>query len=178
MSDSYKKSIEESKLKLRELVIQRDRIATDIERVKAVIKALAYMLDDSEKTSAEISEMEDILGPGGLTEAVRRTLQASTERGVTPVEVRDALANSGFDLSAYSNPLAAIHTILKRLVKAEDARAAIIDGDETVYQWKGIRRFPRLRQNGFIAQGLYGASKSLANTPDDILAAQASRAKK
>jgi hypothetical protein len=62
---------------------------------------------------------------------------------MTPVEVRDALVNSGFDLSAYSNPLAAIHTILKRLTKTEDVRPAIIDGDQTVYQWKGIRRFPR-----------------------------------
>lgn len=145
MTDSYKEALEDSKRKLRQLVTKRDQIGADIERTKAAIEALAYMLDDPEDTSSEISEMEEILGPGGLTEAVRRALQASTAKGMTPVEVRDALAGSGFDLSGYANPLAAIHTILKRLVKGDDARSAIIDGDKTVYQWKGIRRFPRLR---------------------------------
>jgi len=144
MTDSYKKAIEDSKRKLRGLVSQRDSTNADIERTKRAIQALAYMLDNPEETSSELSELEEILGPVGLTDAVRRTLQASTAKGMTPVEVRDALDNSGFDLSGYDNALASIHTTLKRLVKAEDARVAIIDGDETVYQWKGIRRFPRL----------------------------------
>jgi hypothetical protein len=161
MTDSYRKALEDAKRKLLELVSQRDQIGVDIERLKAVIEALANMLDNPEDTSSELCEMESILGPGGLTDAVRRTLEASTARGMTPVEVRDALVSSGLDLSRYVNPLASIHTILKRLVKADDARPAIIDGDETVYQWKGIRRFPRLR----IAhkQAFIGKHGSVAN---------------
>ena len=161
MTDSYRKVLEDSKRKLLELVNQRDQISADIERVKAVIEAIANMLDNPEDTSSELSEMEGILGPGGLTDAVRRTLEASTTRGMTPVEVRHALVSSGLDLSRYVNPLASIHTILKRLVKADDARTAIIDGDETVYQWKGIRRFPRLRTTR--QQAFIGKHRSIVN---------------
>jgi hypothetical protein len=84
MTDSYRKALEDAKRKLLELVSQRDQIGVDIERLKAVIEALANMLDNPEDTSSELCEMESILGPGGLTDAVRRTLEASTARGMTP----------------------------------------------------------------------------------------------
>jgi len=38
--------------------------------------------------------------------------------GLSPVQVRNRLRAGGFDLKGYKNPLATIHTILKRLVKA------------------------------------------------------------
>src|SRR5262249_6677009 len=52
--------------------------------------------------------------PLGLTDAIRLVVRGG---GVpmTPVEVRDRLQGMGFDLSKYSNDLAAVHTILKRL---------------------------------------------------------------
>jgi len=159
MTDSYREALEDSKVRLRNLVSQRDQVGADIEKVKTAIEALANMLNDPDETCTEILEMHNILGPEGLTEAVRRILQASTKKGMTPIDVRDALSKSGFDLAAYSNPLAAIHTILKRLVKAGNAKPTIIDGDQTVYEWIGIRRFPRLRPNGFIAQGMFNSKK-------------------
>src|SRR5215469_13777837 len=36
---------------------------------------------------------------------------------LTPVEVRDRLVRQGFALTKYSNPLATIHSVLKRLAK-------------------------------------------------------------
>src|SRR5262245_54393822 len=50
----------------------------------------------------------------GLTDGCRMVLIASG-RPQTPTEVREALVACGFDLSKYSNDLAAIHTVLKRL---------------------------------------------------------------
>src|ERR1051326_4965147 len=52
--------------------------------------------------------------PMGLTDAVRLVVRGA---GVplTPVEVRDRLQAIGFDVSKYTNDLAAVHTILKRL---------------------------------------------------------------
>ena len=52
--------------------------------------------------------------PIGLTDAIRLVIRGA---GVpmTPTEVRDRLHAIGFDVSKYSNELAAVHTILKRL---------------------------------------------------------------
>lgn len=50
----------------------------------------------------------------GLTDACRVVLKGA-RRAMTPPEVRDRLDAIGFDLSKYTNSLAAIHTVLKRL---------------------------------------------------------------
>ena len=53
----------------------------------------------------------------GLTDACRVVLKGA--RGaMTPTDVRDRLDAIGFDLSKYTNSLAAIHTVLKRLHEA------------------------------------------------------------
>jgi len=59
--------------------------------------------------------------PMGLTDAIRLTVRGA---GVpmTPVEVRDRLHAIGFDVSKYTNDLAAVHTILKRLNESGELR--------------------------------------------------------
>jgi len=64
----------------------------------------------------------------GLTEACR-TLLRSARTPLTAVELRDRLASVGFDLDRYSNALAAVHTVLKRLT--ESGEAALAEQDET-----------------------------------------------
>ena len=59
--------------------------------------------------------------PMGLTDAIRLVLRGA---GVpmTPLEVRDRLQAIGFDVSKYTNDLAAVHTILKRLNHSGELR--------------------------------------------------------
>jgi hypothetical protein len=52
--------------------------------------------------------------PIGLTDACRMVMRGAGVP-VTPADVRQRLHAIGFDLSKYTNDLAAIHTILKRL---------------------------------------------------------------
>ena len=52
--------------------------------------------------------------PLGLTDACRLVLRNSP-LPLTALEVRDRLASIGIDLTKYSNPLASIHTILRRM---------------------------------------------------------------
>jgi hypothetical protein len=59
--------------------------------------------------------------PMGLTDACRLALRGAG-LPLTPLEVRDRLLAIGVDLSIYSNELAAIHTILKRLNDAGEIR--------------------------------------------------------
>src|SRR5207247_6819361 len=58
--------------------------------------------------------------PFGLTDAVRLIMRGGVP--MTPIEVRDRLHAIGFDVSKYSNDLAAVHTILKRLNESGELR--------------------------------------------------------
>jgi hypothetical protein len=53
----------------------------------------------------------------GLTDACRLVLRNATQP-LTALEVRGRLASIGVDLDRHSNPLASIHTVLKRLHEA------------------------------------------------------------
>ena len=57
----------------------------------------------------------------GLTEACKTSLRCA-KAPMTPLEVRDRLQAVGFDINRYSNPLAAIHTVLRRLTESGEAR--------------------------------------------------------
>jgi 2'-5' RNA ligase len=53
---------------------------------------------------------------------------------MTPAEIRDRLASIGFDFETYANPLAAIHTTLKRLAEADEIKQASLGG-KARYIW-------------------------------------------
>ena len=57
----------------------------------------------------------------GLTEACKTSLRCAGAP-MTPLEVRDRLQSTGFDINKYSNPLAAIHTVLRRLTESGEIR--------------------------------------------------------
>jgi hypothetical protein len=55
---------------------------------------------------------------------------------MTPVDVRDRLQGIGVDLSVYTNELAAIHTILKRLNEAGEIRLIPQVSGKHAYLWQ------------------------------------------
>jgi hypothetical protein len=70
----------------------------------------------------------------GLTDACRLIVRGAG-LPVTPTEIRDRLHAFGFDLSKYSNELAAIHTILKRLNEAGELRFVAKGAAKPAYIW-------------------------------------------
>jgi hypothetical protein len=96
-------------------------------------RALDAAVREYEKLSAERAELDGRLAqlkysiaaltklcgyeptvPLGLTDACRLVLRNAVTP-LTALEVRDRLAAIGVDLAKYSNPLASIHTVLKRM---------------------------------------------------------------
>jgi hypothetical protein len=71
--------------------------------------------------------------PLSITDAVRLAMRAGVP--MTPPEVRDRLASIGFDLSSYSNELAVIHTVLRRLNEAAEIRIVPRPGGKNAYLW-------------------------------------------
>jgi len=72
--------------------------------------------------------------PLGLTDACRLALRGAG-LPLTPLEVRDRLAAIGVDLSVYTNELAAIHTILKRLNESGEIRFVSKGRGKPAYIW-------------------------------------------
>lgn len=71
----------------------------------------------------------------GLADACRTVLR-NAKVPMTPGDVRDRLSGIGFDLGTYANPLAAIHTTLKRLAEAEELKVAVISpSGKLAYLW-------------------------------------------
>jgi len=71
----------------------------------------------------------------GLTDACRLALRGAG-LPMTPVEVRDRVRAFGFDLTRYTNDLAAVHTTLKRLNDAGELRFIARPGtNEKAYIW-------------------------------------------
>ena len=94
------------------------------------------MLPDAEQERL-IPQIAEMLPPAGLSEAIMRILPIDSYLGAT--EVRDRLLTDGYDFSGQANPLASIHTTLKRLVESDDAIAGSKDG-KTVYKRIGPLR--------------------------------------
>ena len=93
-------------------------------------EALGAQRRDIDKRLAQLAHtigtLSRLLGltptvPMGLTDAIRLVMRGA---GVpmTPVDIRDRLHAIGFDVSKYSNDLAAVHTILKRLNASGELR--------------------------------------------------------
>lgn len=89
--------------------------------------------------------------PFGLTEACRLVLQ-NAPAPLTAVGIRERLHHMGFDLDRYANPLAAIHTTLKRMAEAGEAEPSPDETSRTAYVRRTgpprTQEFVRTRQKG------------------------------
>jgi len=72
--------------------------------------------------------------PLGLTDACRTVLKAAGHP-LTALEVRAQLEAMGIDLSKYTNDLAAIHTVLKRLNESGQVTFVPRGWDKPGYRW-------------------------------------------
>lgn len=71
--------------------------------------------------------------PMSITDAVR--LAARSGVPMTPLDVRERLLAIGVDLSSYSNDLAVIHTVLRRLNESGELRLLPKPGGKHAYLW-------------------------------------------
>jgi hypothetical protein len=124
-TDQYFRALEQAIEEYERLKRQREEIETRLAQLRQTITALAPLC---RRDSAH--HLDEI----GLTDACRSVLRASLGP-LPPVEVKHRLAATGVDLSGYSNPMASIHTILKRLAAAGEVRRVTTAG-KTAYWWK------------------------------------------
>jgi hypothetical protein len=131
----YRGTIFVCRVRLGKLVAKREKLNQEISRVSDLVIANANFLPEEEKAD-QLEQLEQLVAePPGFTESVRNILKANAIRPATALAVRDMMAKAGFNLRAYSNPLASIHTILKRLAERGEVTTSMNDS-QTCYRWK------------------------------------------
>lgn len=130
----YRKAITFYSLALRKLLDQREQLNRKIEHTAELISANANFLPEDERAAQLQKLAEMVAGPPGFTDSVRLVLRNVPSQALTAKKVRDLLRGAGFDLSSYTNPLASIHTILKRLAERGEVVVSESDG-EFRYRW-------------------------------------------
>ena len=147
--------IEKLKLQYEDALETCRRADARATQLKAAITAL-------EAASAE----EPLVFTGSLADACRIVLRGTTQP-MSPTEVRDGVKGIGFHLSSlkHDNPMASIHSVLKRLVESGDAEK-IDHKDGTRYRWTGRAQTERAVDS---LNKLVGPMGSYPNNFADVL---------
>ena len=127
--DAYKRALRDA---LRELTELGRKSAEIDERRAQLVQTIAHL--------SRLCGVKPSV-PWGITDACRMVLRAAG-RPLTPSEIRGQLEAMGFDVSRYSNQLAPIHTVLKRLHGAGEAEVRAAADDKPGYVWKGTSYVP------------------------------------
>jgi hypothetical protein len=116
--------LREVQRELRRLERERDDLDRAIVRLR---QALAWLVTASGSRASDT--------PQSLTNACRAALRAAPA-GLTPRDVRRVLTRGGFGWKRFTNPMSAIHTVLKRLVSQGEALPAIDSAGERRFVWR------------------------------------------
>jgi DNA-binding PadR family transcriptional regulator len=158
MSIDYKSWFQNAKTELQKVQeekagLQRAAIHCD-RQIAALIQtmnAIAPLVGEEPLTLPASEEAE--MAAVGMTDSIRAILTEAREP-LTASEIRDRLERKGFDVKSYSNPLANIHTILRRLTEAK----AVETTHEISAQATGGKRFTIAMGKRFEVEKVWGKS--------------------
>jgi hypothetical protein len=102
-----------------------ERIVSELERINVAKKEMAIreaQLNESLKALRPLAgEWVFDLSEFSLSNAVRFVFNGlADERSLSAIDVRTKLEDLAYDLSKYENPLASIHTCMRRMVETEE----------------------------------------------------------
>jgi hypothetical protein len=140
VTENYKRALATAKSDYDKLLKERERIDAQLIETRDVILSLSKMCERESDRVVLPPDVQAASDPRlaklqiyGLTDAVRIMLQSSIGL-TTATEIRDRLLFYGYDLSRYSNQMAAIHGVLVRLLQAKAVAMEESDG-KTWYRW-------------------------------------------
>lgn len=108
----------------------------EIKRIQDFIDSLDALFagDEKESQPAAVTMALMIDKELGITDAVRTALFRNYPKWLSPIRVRNEAELLGLALDEQPNPMASVHTILKRLFARGEIDQKIEDG-KTFYQW-------------------------------------------
>lgn len=141
--EDYRKALDSARGELADLLLQKDEIEKRVAQLRQTVVGLSALSEGHEDLENVIiegraiaSEFSDGASDIGFTDVCREVLKAA-DADMSPTEVRDGILRMGLDLNAtYTNPLAVIHTTLKRLCDNGEVAKRTDKGGKIVYRWK------------------------------------------
>src|SRR5882757_4085843 len=152
------KMYESARERLKDLLRQETEIKEQISHWGPIVEQLAQLSGETvdmdiasrinELKQAEAGEV-GASGTGqemGLTEAIRWVFKQPLLLPLTPTQVRDRMAEMGYDLSKYKHVMPPIHNTLKRMKEAGEIREvdgiggigrAFVSGEVKTFNHKG-----------------------------------------
>jgi len=122
-----------------ELLRQRRTIDQRIARLVPFLKELAIQCDAKIPDELWQETAPEDVAAIGITDAVRLALKTSV-RPLRPKGVAEQLRKWKFAVHEYTNVLASIHTILKRLVKSGEATEVLLSGKKAYQRVNEVSR--------------------------------------
>ena len=107
---AYQDALDSAEKELRELTLNLETWAKRVRTAESRILVLRSLIN-----GLNLSLGKEIPFPVGATNAIKTVLIAAEEPLGAP-EIRTTLAEIGFDIVKYEQPLAMIHTVVNRLV--------------------------------------------------------------
>jgi hypothetical protein len=150
VSSSYEKALDNALSELDELLRRRRKIDEQISQIRDVALALCRKADGNKTRKEKLMYIFGQLNVGTpkLTDAVKDALYAADPgRRLPAIQVKDLMELRGFDFINFTNPLASVHSTLRRLA-VQGVVGSRPEKGAMVYWWNGPR---------------YGARNSLAN---------------
>lgn len=143
-SANYKEVLAQLKLRLNEIDAERSELEVrhaDLDNEAVNVKAtIAKLLP----LCGETSSPNDLSGLG-ITDAVLKIVELNRPARLTAQQIKERLAQYGFELSGYSNPMASIYKILSRLEEAKKIEVER-DGFSSFYKAKPKGSIRRITQ--------------------------------
>src|ERR1700733_7546935 len=101
--------LENAKAELAQLLASRSQIDQRIEAMQQTIRLLEPVYGRESSGVRGLNALALTGNDGGLTDRIRTVLFKTSPLGITPVSMRDAVIQGGFELGERSNFLAEIH---------------------------------------------------------------------
>jgi hypothetical protein len=130
---AYRRDLQARRRELMNLLKQRQKTDQKIAQLQPIISHLEGLCrelgDRAVKETAAKFELTT-----GLTELARLTLEEA-HIPLSASDLKKRMEVKGFDFSKYSNPLASVHVVLRRLVKSGKVKVVPQKGGKKAYQW-------------------------------------------
>jgi len=132
----YQRTLYEAKQDLAHHLVKRQKLDQKIARLHAVVTNLQSLCADMNKQNFE-KQIDRVIKKDlkvGITQSARVILQ-ETFFPMTPSDLLKSVEARKYNLARYVNPLAVIHTLLKRLVQSGEVKMVPLAYGKKAYQW-------------------------------------------
>lgn len=142
VAKSYAKAFDDAIAEIRQLLDKRAKINRRLFELRETVRVLVHSLPQDGKRKEQLMRILDELSvfTPRLTDAVKDALYSAIEfrghRRLPAIQVKELMEVRHFDFSNFPNPLASVHSTLRRLADQGSIGCAVQMGS-TVYFWNG-----------------------------------------